>query len=308
MAHRGRRHAHAGDELLARDGREPLTGRESRASGPESRPRSTPCARSGRSVDFLRSLARSWTATGSATWAGARAPEWARSRPASSTGSRRSTSSPAARRRSSEYIALAPPELRAELTICARQDGSFAVRRPRVALGALLPGRPRGRDRADPALRALAEREASRRTCAGTTRATCRARRPGPTRATGSAARPRLDEQPERSLVWQYFAIRGIERPRRPAPPGDAATRPVARIRGRRGAPGDQRRRLRPRRGNRLSGALPAGGRRPAGEHLVEGAGRRRRTTGSRAADGPSSPGKGANGDAFAKAMREVVA
>ena len=68
-----------------------------------------------RSVDFLRSLSTSWTATGSATWGGAQAPAWARWPPASSTGSGRSTSSQAARHRcrsTSTSPRRSPAELR----------------------------------------------------------------------------------------------------------------------------------------------------------------------------------------------------
>ena len=73
------------------------------------------------------------------------------------------------------------------------------------------------------------------------------------------------------SLVSQYFAFRGIERSRRSAPPVNAPGRAVARIWGGRGAARCERGRLRSGRGNGLSGALQARGRRPAHEQLDEG-------------------------------------
>ena len=85
------------------------------------------------------------------------------------------------------------------------------------------------------------------------------------------AHRLRLDVTPAKHLDWQYFAIRGIERPRRSSPAGNAAAGPVARVRDSRGASRNERRCLRPRRGDGLSGAVPTGGRRPAVEYLVDG-------------------------------------
>ena len=74
-------------------------------------------------------------------------------------------------------------------------------------------------------------------------------------------------------LDSQYFAIRGIERPRRLPAAGDVRDGPAARLRRRREAARRERRRFRPCRGNGLSGALSTRSCRAALEQVDDGLG-----------------------------------
>ena len=118
-----------------------------RAFGPELEPRPTRCARSGRSVDLLRSLARSLTKTRSGTSAGAQGARMGAVTSGVEHRIRAFDLIAGGAAPVSEYVAVAPPDLQDELTIYLEQDGSPPLRRPRGAVRAPVPGRSRGRDR-----------------------------------------------------------------------------------------------------------------------------------------------------------------